>query len=103
ARQIAYGVHHALVSAGLRRGELHADVASFDDRGTIATLRGVRIVFFSAAGDSLSTLTARTGRYDLVKHQVTTTGEVVVRTRDGRTLAAARMTYDVDRQRLSCD
>jgi LPS export ABC transporter protein LptC len=78
----------------VRRANLVADTAYFYDDGNRVEMRRVRLVFFSATGDSSSNLASRTGRYDVRLQRVEGRGDVVVTTTDGKRLTSPQLVYD---------
>lgn len=94
AEQVMFKLRHQLTSGGVRRANLVADTAFFYDDGNRIDMRRVRLVFFSAGGDSSSNLTARTGRYDVRLQRVEGKGDVVVTTTEGKRLTSPQLVYD---------
>ncbi len=94
AEQVMFRLRHQLTSGGVRRANLVADTAFFYDDGNRIEMRRVRLVFFSATGDSSSVLTARNGRYDVRLQRVEGRGDVVVTTTEGKRLTSPQLVYD---------
>lgn len=94
AEQVMFALRHQLTTAGVRRAQLVSDTAYFYDDGNRIELRKVRVVFFTAAGDSSSVLTGRTGRYDVRQQRVEGRGNVVVTSTDGKRLTSPHLVYD---------
>ena len=94
AEQVMFKLRHQMTSAGVRRANLVADTAYFYDDGNRVEMRRVRLVFFSATGDSSSNLTSRNGRYDVRLQRVEGRGDVVVTTTDGKRLTSPQLVYD---------
>jgi LPS export ABC transporter protein LptC len=94
AEQVMFRLRHQLTSAGVRRASLRADTAYFYDDGNRIDMRRVRLVFFGASGDSSSTLTSRTGRYDVRTQRVEGRGDVAVVTTEGKRLTSPQLVYD---------
>ena len=94
AEQVMFNLRHQLTSGGVRRANLVADTAFFYDDGNRIEMRRPRLVFFGAAGDSSSNLTARAGRYDVRLQRVEGRGNVVVTTTDGKRLTSPQLVYD---------
>lgn len=94
AEQVMFRLRHQLTTGGVRRANLLADTAFFYDDGNRIQMRRVRVVFFTAAGDSSSVLTARNGRYDVRLQRVEGRGDVVVTTTDGKRLTSPQLVYD---------
>jgi hypothetical protein len=88
---------------GARRAILVADSALLDEDVSQVELRKVRMVFFSAAGDSVAWVTAPAARYDLAGLTVDARGGVVVQSTAGRTLNTARLRFDARRNVLAGD
>jgi hypothetical protein len=103
AAQLAFGVRHVLTTAGVRRAELQADTAAFDETGTRVELRRVRLTYFTAAGDTVATTAAPAAEYDLRARRVTARGGASVVTRDGRQLTTQRLTYHAADGRITGD
>ncbi len=94
AEQVMFRLRHQLTSGGVRRANLVSDTAFFYDDGNRIEMRRVRLVFFSATGDSSSVLTARNGRYDVRLQRVEGRGDVVVTTTEGKRLTSPQLVYD---------
>ena len=101
--QVALGVGHVLTAAGVKRAQLRADSALFNEAVDQVELRGVRVMFFSATGDTLSNATAPAATYNLRSQQVKLRGGATVISRSGGQLAAPHMTYDTATDRLLGD
>ena len=88
------GLRHAMTNGGVRRAQLLADTAFFYDEGNRVELRKVRTVFFTDAGDSNATMTARRGTYDQRQQKLDGRGDVVLQSTDGRRLTSPHLVYD---------
>ncbi|GJG88689.1 hypothetical protein tb265_38700 [Gemmatimonadetes bacterium T265] len=94
AEQVMYGLRLQQTNAGVRKSILFADTGFFYNDNTLVDLRRVRVVFFSAAGDSNAVMTGRTGRYDTRAQRVEGRGDVVVTSTDGRRLTSPHLIYE---------
>ena len=103
AEQVMFALRHQLTTAGVRRAQLRSDTAYFYDEGNRIELRKVRLVFFSAAGDSSSVLTGRAGRYDVRQQRVEGRGDVVVTSTDGKRLTSPHLVYDRVTNQITSD
>jgi hypothetical protein len=101
--QLAFGVRHQLMTAGVRRGEIRADTAMFNDAGTRVDLRRVRFTLYSPAGDSIGAAVAPAATYDMVAQRVEMRGGVAISAPGGRRLSATALTYDAASGRFSGD
>lgn len=97
--QIGFGIRHELTTGGVRRAEVRADTATFNEAGTGAELHGVRLVLYSAAGDSVGVLVAPAGTYDLRARRVALRGGVT-RVVGGRRSVTADAVYDAGQGRV---
>lgn len=103
AEQVMFALRHQMTTAGVRRAQLVSDTAYFYDDGNRIELRKVRIVFFTATGDSSSVLTGRTGRYDVRQQRVEGRGDVVVTSTDGKRLVSPHLVYDRVTNQITSD
>lgn len=94
AEQVMYGLRLQQTNAGVRKSTLFADTGFFYNDNTLVDLRRVRLVFFSATGDSNAVMTGRTGRYDTRSQRVEGRGDVVVTSTDGRRLTSPHLVYE---------
>lgn len=94
AEQVMYGLRLQQTNAGVRKSVLFADTGYFYNDNTLVDLRHVRLVFFSASGDSNAVMTGRTGRYDTRSQRVEGRGDVVVTSTDGRRLTSPHLVYE---------
>ena len=103
AEQVLFGVRHALVGAGIRRGELFSDTVYMFDQGTRLELRGVRANFFTEAGSPNGTLTSREGTYNTRIARMEARGDVVVQGVDGRRLTSPELRYHINEGLIRSD
>ncbi len=103
AEQVMYGLRNVQTNAGVRKSVLYGDTAYFYNDNTLIDLRHVRIVFFSAAGDSNAVMVGRTGRYDTRTQRVEGRGDVVVTSTDGRRLASPHLVYERSLNQITSD
>jgi LPS export ABC transporter protein LptC len=103
AEQILFGVRHALVGAGVRRGELFSDTVYMFDQGTRLELRGVRANFFTETGTPNGTLTSREGTYSTRIARMEARGDVVVQSVDGRRLTSPELRYHINEGLIRSD
>jgi hypothetical protein len=85
--QVVFGVRHNVTVGGVRRAELQADTALFGDSTTSVELRGVRLVLYSPAGDSVGAVTAPAATYDLRARRLAARGGVTLLVAGRRTTA----------------
>ena len=101
--QVAHGVGLVLTDGGMKRAEVRADSALFNEDVDHVELRAVRVIFLSEIGDTLGNATAPAATYDLRAQQVTLRGGATVIARSGQQLAAPRITYEATGNRLHGD
>lgn len=99
-----FGATSTLTASGVRRGELEADTVMGFDEATRYELRPVRVRFYSMAGLSTATLTAREGTYQPAPGVMEARGNVViVADTGGRRLETERLRYDAASDEISSD
>jgi len=103
ADQVLIGMTHYVTETGLQRARVRADTAYFFSATQAAELRNVHITFYDVAGAETSTLTAQEGTYHWRTGDMEGRGNVVVVTKDGRTLKSAVMRYSQGRNEVSSD
>jgi hypothetical protein len=101
--QVAHGVGLVLTMGGMKRAEVRADSALFNEAVDRVELRAVRVTFLSELGDTSSTATAPAATYDLHGQRVTLHGGATVVARNGQQLAAPRVIYEATGNRLLGD
>jgi len=101
--QVAHGVGLVLTMGGMKRAEVRADSALFNEAVDRVELRVVRVLFLSDSGDTLSNATAPAATYELRAQRVTLKGGATVIARNGQQLAAPRVTYEAIGNRLLGD
>jgi hypothetical protein len=101
--QVAYGVGLVLTTGGMKRAEVRADTALFNEAVDFVELRAVRVLFLTEVGDTASNATAPAATYDMRAQRVTLHGGATVVARNGQQLAAPRMIYDATGDRLHGD
>lgn len=103
AEQVMFGLRLQQTTAGVRKSVLFADTGFFYNDNTLVDLRRVRLVFFSATGDSNAVMIGRTGRYDTRTQRVEGWGDVVVTSTDGRRLTSPHLVYERSVNQISSD
>ena len=103
ADQVLIGMTHYVTETGLQRARVRADTAYFFSASQAAEMRNVHITFYDVAGAETSTLTAREGTYHWRTGDMEGRGNVVVVTRDGRTLKSAVMRFSQSKNEVSSD
>jgi LPS export ABC transporter protein LptC len=103
ADQVLIGMTHYVTETGLQRARVRADTAYFFSVTQSAEMRNVHITFYDATGTETSTLTAREGTYHWRTGDMEGRGNVVVVTKDGRTLKSAVMRYNQAKNEVSSD
>jgi hypothetical protein len=101
--QVAHGVGLVLTMGGMKRAEVHADSALFNEAVDRVELRAVRITFLSELGDTVSNATAPAATYELRAQRITLHGGATVIARNGQQLAAPRVMYEATGNRLLGD
>ena len=103
ADQVLIGMTHYVTETGLQRARVRADTAYFFSATQSAEMRNVHITFYDVAGVETSTLTAQEGTYHWRTGDMEGRGNVVVVTKDGRTLKSEVMRYSQGRNEVSSD
>lgn len=103
ADQVLIGMTHYVTETGLQRARVRADTAYFFSATQLAEMRNVHITFYDVTGNETSTLTAREGTYHWRTGDMEGRGDVVVVTKDGRTLKSQVMRYSQVRNEVSSD
>jgi len=103
ADQVLIGMTHYVTETGLQRARVRADTAYFFSATQEAEMRTVHITFYDVTGRETSTLTAREGTYHWRTGDMEGRGNVVVVTKDGRTLRSAVMRYAQGSNEVSSD
>ena len=103
ADQVLIGMTHYVTETGLQRARVRADTAYFFSASQSAEMRNVHITFYDVTGNESSTLTAREGTYHWRTGDMEGRGNVVVVTKDGRTLKSDVMRYTQGRNEVSSD
>ena len=103
ADQVLIGMTHYVTETGLQRARVRADTAYFFSNTQSAEMRTVHITFYDVTGRETSTLTAREGTYHWRTGDMEGRGNVVVVTKDGRTLKSEVMRYSQSRNEVSSD
>jgi LPS export ABC transporter protein LptC len=103
ADQVLIGMTHYVTETGLQRARVRADTAYFFSATQSAEMRTVHITFYDVTGNETSTLTAREGTYHWRTGDMEGRGNVVVVTKDGRTLKSAVMRYSLGQNEVSSD
>jgi lipopolysaccharide export system protein LptC len=103
ADQVLYGMEHYVTDQGLRRSLVEADTAYVYQNTQMVEMRGVKVTFYSPAGEITSTVTADSGTYLTRDGSMHARGNVVAVTPDGRTLRSEELKYDSRSQKISSD
>jgi LPS export ABC transporter protein LptC len=103
ADQVLIDMQHYLGQDGLRKSVVFADTAYIYEAAHLIDMRQVRVVFFTASGDTSSVITGEKGLYHTLEGTMTATGHVVARTPDGRLLHTEKLDYDKTRNQISSD
>jgi LPS export ABC transporter protein LptC len=103
ADQVLIGMTHYVTETGLQRARVRADTAYFFSATQTAEMRHVHITFYDVTGNETSTLTAREGTYHWRSGDMEGRGNVVVVTKDGRTLKSEVMRYNQAKNEVSSD
>ena len=103
ADQVLIGMTHYVTETGLQRARVRADTAYFFSTTQSAEMRTVHITFYDVTGRETSTLTAREGTYHWRTGDMEGRGNVVVVTKDGRTLKSEVMRYRQAANEVSSD
>lgn len=94
ALQVAFGARLTLTDSGVARATLVADSALLYEEGLRMDLRRIRLVFVDTAGDSVGSMNAARGSYDVRTSRLDATGEVSLTSSNGRVLQTSQVTYD---------
>jgi LPS export ABC transporter protein LptC len=101
ANQVVFGLTHWVTSEGIRRARVEADTAFFIEDEATVELRMMKVIFFDAAGDTTSVLTAREGEYDWnTQDMVAERDVVVVIPKDGRRVETSVLYYNRTEDRI---
>lgn len=103
ADQVLIGMTHYVTETGLQRARVRADTAYFFSATQSAEMRNVHITFYDVTGNETSTLTAREGTYHWRTGDMEGRDNVVVVTKDGRTLKSSVMRYSLGQNEVSSD
>ena len=103
ADQVLYGFVHYLTRDGVREGQVRADTAFFYDPEQTTVLKKMRLVFIDSAGNENATITSRQGTYKWQTGNMTSEGDVVLSSADGRVLKSEKLFYDAAKKELSTD
>ncbi|HXF95056.1 MAG TPA: LPS export ABC transporter periplasmic protein LptC [Gemmatimonadales bacterium] len=101
--QMLVGMEHLLTTNGVVRAKVEAETTYINSSAQVADLRQVRVTFYDAQGNRTSTLTARTGSYQLQSGDMEGRGNVVVTTTDGRRLTTEVLRYSQAKDSVSSD
>ena len=93
ADQTLIRMTHSLTYNGVLRAKVEADTTYMHSSAGMAYLRKVRITFYDPRGNEASTLTSKTGTYQLRSGDMEGRGNVVVLTEDGRRLTTEVLRY----------
>lgn len=94
ADQVFIGMHSALTTKGIQRGDVTADTAYVLSEGTRFDLRHAHANFTTETGAPQGTMDAHKGVYNTRTQILEGWGDVVVRLVDGRTLKSPHVVYN---------
>jgi LPS export ABC transporter protein LptC len=94
ADQVMFGLRHFLWNGGIRRAQLLADTAFFYDQMNRIELHKVKVIFYTAAGDSNAVMTGLRGTYDVRQQRLDGRGDVQLTSVDGKRLTSPHLVYD---------
>lgn len=103
ADQILFGVATILAPHGVRRNLLEADTAFVYNATGVYQIRVLRLTFYDQNGVETSVLTADSGVYRIHTGRMEASGNVVVRSTDGKVLRTSILQYDRERDELYTD
>lgn len=102
ADQILYGMQHSITQDGIRRSLVDADTAYFYEPTQTVRMLGLRVTFYSDAGEVTSILTADSGDYHWQDGAMTARGNVVGRSQDGgRVLRTTVLNYEPHSEQIT--
>src|SRR5436309_14641438 len=96
ADQVVFGLKHQLTMDGVLRTRVEADTAYFYQSSQKATMRHIKVTFYSADGKETSNLTAEGGIYEWRTQNMEARGHVVAVTPDQRRLTTSVLSYRRD-------
>jgi hypothetical protein len=97
ADQVLIDMQHYLGQDGLRKSVVFADTAYIYEAAHLIDMRQVRVVFFTASGDTSSVITGEKGLYHTLEGTMTATGHVVARTDKTRNQISSDTPFIYDR------
>lgn len=103
ADQLMIGLKQYMTNNGVRQAYLKADTGFVYEVSGRVDLKRIYVTFYSASGDSTSTLTARLGFYNMRTGLMEARGNVVVIRRDGARLVTEDLIYDQSRNEVHTD
>lgn len=83
-----------ITRGGVRVSFVEADSAWVYQARQIADLKTMKVTFFDSSGATISTVTAKTGRYNMRDQSLDARGDVVAVSSQGRVLKTPHLTYD---------
>lgn len=103
ADQILVNMQHYLGQDGLRKSVVFADTAFIYEATHLIDMKKVRVVFFTATGDTSSVITGERGVYHTQDGTMSALGNVIAKTPDGRVLRTEKLDYDKGRNQIFSD
>jgi LPS export ABC transporter protein LptC len=94
ADQVMCGLRHFRWNGGIRRAQLLSDTAFFYDQMNRIELHKVKVIFYTAAGDSNAVMTGLRGTYDVRQQRLDGRGDVKLTSVDGKRLSSPHLVYD---------
>lgn len=102
--QVVWGMRMYMVRNGVRVSLVEADTAFINQQTNITNMLGVRITFFdSLTGRTTSTVTSKTGVYDMRNESLDARGSVVALTNENKTLRTEHLVYDKVQNQIHSD
>jgi LPS export ABC transporter protein LptC len=94
ADQVVFGLKHQITIDGVLRNRVEAETAYFYQSSQKASMRHVKVTFYSPEGKVTSTVTGQSGLYDWRTSNMEARGHVVAVTPDHRRLTTSILSYD---------
>jgi LPS export ABC transporter protein LptC len=92
-----------ITRGGVRVSFVEADSAWVYQARQIADLKTMKVTFFDSSGATISTVTSKTGRYNMRDQSLDARGDVVAVSSEGRVLKTPHLTYDRTRNLITSD
>ena len=103
AEQILIGVEFNLTDEGIRRAAIVADTLLTYDSNSRDELRKVTARFYNVAGEQEAVLTSLQGAHSSRLGTMEARGNVVVVSKEGKTLNSPHLKYDPNKNEISSD